>query len=295
MSVSEKSEPVERKYSDFIWLHSQLRRDYPGLRLPQVPENNLDSVVDFMTAIVRNDLLAASHLTKKFCASHDEGQIKEFSKKRELMYPVPDGLERFKTFFSESTVINPRELELMLAKAEKLPDIVRSMNSDYDLFSESILETSTAISVFLGNIKSTLRDIEKAMMGVAEKFREISATTTTIITLLKRLNFAKTQFPMFDESHLNLDIIFVKLKNGFDCSGALISQSSHAAQPDRRIPPIYSIGGSTQKPDFHHENAAKNSQRQANQGQLTRVPPARQIKSIFPIFSATLRKFKTTS
>lgn len=230
VSTCKQGEAVERKHADFVWLHQQLRREYPGLRLPSVPDNNLESVTEFMEGISKNDILFGSFLTKKFCVSRDETASKEFAKARDLAYPEPDGLEKFRTFFSEPAQVTKAELEAMSLKAASLPNADRSMTADYDLFAESLLETCTSISVFMGGVKKNLREIEQSMTSVADKFREIASTTQSIITLLKRLNFAKTQFPLFDESQLNLDILFLKLKTGFENAGGLTSEGVGAAE-----------------------------------------------------------------
>lgn len=252
---------VDRKHVDFLWLHQQLRREFPGLRLPGPPENNFESVSQFMDAIAKNELLFRCYLTQKFCLSKDETVNKEFAKKRELMYPEPDGMEKFRSFFSETVTATKAELELVSRKALTLPNIERSMTADYNTLADTILETSTAIHVFMATVKKNLVEIEQALNGVADRFKAIAQTLQSVITILKRLNFAKTQFPLFEESHLNLDIMFIKLKDGFESACFLNSKSRLTSLTHRRIFAIYAIRRSTQRHDFYVENACETDQR----------------------------------
>lgn len=231
VSFTELDEPVERRHSEFVWLHQQLRREFPGLRLPDPPENNLKAVTQFMDKVMQNDLLAGCFLTSKFCSARDEAQEKETLRLREQLYPEPDGVEKLKAFLSEGVVVTPKEADMLFAKAQKTPDVIRSMTADYDRFAESVLETFGAVSVHLGHIKRALSDIEAAMESVAERFREAASHTNAIISILKRLNFAKTQFPQFDASQVNLDIVFLKLKNGFDSAGGVRREGGRPPQP----------------------------------------------------------------
>lgn len=233
LSVSGRSDGVERKHGDFLWLHQQLRREFPGLRLPEPPENNIESVNQFMEAIAKNDMLFRCYLTQKFCLSKDETVNKEFAKKRELMYPEQAGIEKFRSFFSESVTATKAELELVSRKAQTLPNIERSMTADYNSLADTILETGTAIHVFMTTVKKNLEEIEHSLNDVADRFKTIAQTLQSVITILKRLNFAKTQFPLFDESHLNLDIMFAKLKDGFESACLLISKSCLASISNR--------------------------------------------------------------
>jgi hypothetical protein len=284
LSYTELEEPVERKHSEFLWLYQQLRRDFPGLRLPDPPENTLKSVTDFMGGVLRNDLLAGSHLTNRFCTTRDEVQEKELVKRREAMYPGPDGMEKLKAFLSESVTVSPKEVEMLFNKASKTPDVVRSMTAEYDRFAESLLETMTSLSVFMLSIKKALQEIEASLEGVAAKFRDAAASTNSIITILKKLNFAKTQFPQFDDCQINLDILFLKLKAGLESAGDITRESGRSPQSSGPGTPFRADDGATQKRHIFFKNSAKNFLRQGLDGWLTRGGVLRRIKSIFSIF-----------
>lgn len=220
---SESQPPIARKHSDIVWFHQQLRRDFPGLRLNGPPSNDLASVSEFFDSILRIDIVSSCHLTRFFCVCNDDTRIKDFVRQRNALFPEADNIDKFKSFFSDSVAVSRSELELIKTKAAHLPNLERSMTAECSLFAENILESSQVLALYLSRMTRLLAEIETSFSFVSAKFKEVVLETESMISVIKKLNFAKTQFPQFDDSQINVDIILMKLKNAFDTSGFFTS------------------------------------------------------------------------
>lgn len=228
----ENSDTVERKYSEIVWFHQHLRREFPGLRINPVPENELGSIREFFESVLKYDVISNSYLFNFFCFSKDEVKIREFVKMKNSLYPEVLGIDKIKSFFTGNSVVRQSELDSLREKAKGLPEIVRSMSADYSRFSDNVFETSEIISMSLTRANKSLEEIQSLYVKIVEKFQEVSQNFSGIIALVNRLNFAKTQFSAFDESQIHLDIILLKLKNSFDDSGSVTSENHRTKGAD---------------------------------------------------------------
>lgn len=221
----ETSESVERKYLEITWFYQQIRREFPGLRITPIPQNDILPIQHFFDTILKHHVIGASYLLRFFCLSNDEAKIKEFVKNRNAFYPEEEGFRKLKSFFTDNHVVKLSELDELQKKAAKTPGVVKAMTADYSNFTESLLETCQSVNTFISRISKSLQDVEELYNKISIKFQEVSQNFSSIVFLVKKLNYAKTQFPSFDESQINLDIILLKLKNGIDGCGFVKSKN----------------------------------------------------------------------
>jgi sorting nexin-1/2 len=48
----EKESSIIRRYNDFVWLHQQLEKEYPGLIIPHLPEKLVVGIIMFEVFIL---------------------------------------------------------------------------------------------------------------------------------------------------------------------------------------------------------------------------------------------------
>lgn len=207
-----------------MWLHQQIRREFPGLRLPKPPENDLCPVQQYFESLSVDSLVCNCFLLETFCLEKDPTLFREFVRKRNALFPEENGLAKIKTFFSDTPLPQKKELEGIQAKAVHLSRFEKAMTADYSLFAESLLDFACAMTIHLKKAETQLKELEQLYAAVSLKHQQLTQAFAQLSTLMRKLNFAKTQFPGFEESQINLDMVLVKLQRGFEIVGWLSRQ-----------------------------------------------------------------------
>ena len=85
-------------------------------------------------------------------------------------------------------------------------------------------------------VSVTVNDNVSGQASSSQKIT-VKADALPVTKLAVKLNFAKTQFPGFEESQVNLDMVLVKLQRGFEIAGGLSRERQSAtAQSGRGLP-----------------------------------------------------------
>ena len=233
-----KKESTERKFEEIIWFFRQLRRDFPGLKLPKQPENNLESIQKFFNEIIQIEIIFEHHLTKFFFNFNDDSTIKEYMKKRDFLFVKEDSLTKLKSFFTDPVIPNKKELDLLLKKGNTLEPIKKTDNADSSFFAENLVESGNSILFHFNHVQDLCKEIEVLYSTLKYKFQLASNKIEMVASIVKKLNFAKNLFPVFEENQINLDVVLMKLKLGFEAKGKIRRKKQRKRCPDYVRNPI---------------------------------------------------------
>lgn len=228
-------EEVTRKYRDIVWLHGQLKADFSGLKLPPVPENNLDNIQAFFAELLKTSDVAGSYLLLFFVSCTNQEAFDEFVRLRDQMAAGRTDLS--KTLNVDGITVTDAQLKELHKVAGGLAPIPKEESADFPFFADNIFEFSQTFLAEFGVLNKLVGEIKGLFEELGIKLRRAAESFGMMALQFKKLNFAKTQFPHFGQSNLNLDLVFNRYKLVFYEMGGLTRQrAGHPKQGLRVFP-----------------------------------------------------------
>jgi hypothetical protein len=203
------SEEVIRRYKQIAWLHGQLSKEFPGLKIPEMPARELSSVSAFFNQLLSLPDVASSYLLSFFVSCASPEKFNEYANRRVSQI---NPAEYIKSFFVENITIKDKDLKSFEEQAADLKEIEQQKSADFLMFSESVFTTAQLLLQNFSALNNCIEDIKKLLHEVSNKFSSAAEILGNLSTHSKKLNYAKSQFPLFSNSNINLDLAFAKEK-----------------------------------------------------------------------------------
>jgi len=219
------TEEVKRKYRDIVWLHNQFKKEFSGLKLPNCPENNLKSVESFFDEILKLPDIASSYLLLFFTSCTNKNRWSEFIKIKETI-ALTGKSDLQKSLNLESLVINDNQLKELKNVVSNRPEIQKVKSADLDLLCDNVYEFTSYLLGEFGELNKVLTDIKSLFETLGQKLNKAAESFGMISLQFKKLNYAKTQFVEFEQSKINLDLIYTRYKLVFFEMGELKRECS---------------------------------------------------------------------
>jgi hypothetical protein len=228
------SEEVTRKYRDIVWLHSQLRADFSGLKLPPVPENNLENIQSFFQELLKTPDIAGSYLFLFFVSCTNQAAFDQYTRLRDST-AATGKTDLQKTLNLDAISLTDAQLEGLKRVAAELPSIAKEPSADFDFLADSIFEFTQSFLAEFQALSKMLADIRTLFEDLGNRFRRAAESFGMLALQFKKLNFAKTQFSHFGQSNLSLDLVYNRYKLVFFETGFLIRQRLHQPSQGLRV------------------------------------------------------------
>ena len=207
----EAIEEVPRKFREIVWLHTQLKRDFPGLKIPACPENNVESVRNFFNEVLHIQEIASSYLLLFFVSCTNDIRLKEFVAVKNNA-ALTGKSEISKTLNLETVNVTDTTLQELKKAVSNRHDIKKSTGSDFDLMADNSYEFTQFLLTEFADLTKCLNEIKSLFETLSQKMSRVAEGFGMIALQFKKLNFAKSQFPDFEQSNINLDLVFTRQK-----------------------------------------------------------------------------------
>ena len=214
---------MQRRYKQILWLQMQLCREFPGLKVPDAPARDVASVAQFFKQLLQHEDIASSYILTFFVSCASQEKMNEYVSRKSSQ---GNHAEFFKSLLLDAITIKETDLKLLEQKAAELPDIERLDSADFMLFSESIYETTQFFTNNFHELAKHLDDCRRLLDELGTKLNLAAEIFGNVSLHVKKINYAKSQFPLFSRSNINLDLTFSRYKILFYNSSGL-SRLSH--------------------------------------------------------------------
>ncbi len=223
------SEEVVRKFSQIIWLHDQLGKEFAGLKLPDAPVRDLVSISNFFKQLLGVAEIANSYLLAFFTSCSSSEKFNEYVSHKATPFNHSVFL---KSLLLDSVTVKEKDLKDLDERAAELKDIDQLNSADFMMFSESIFKTSQNFLQNFSELNRHVEDIKRLLNELSGKFGSMAEIFGVLSLQAKKLNFAKSQFPLFSTSNINLDLAFAKSKILFYNTSFVTRSSDHEASKE---------------------------------------------------------------
>ena len=204
-------EEVPRKFREIVWLHNQLKRDFSGLKLPNCPENNIESVQTFFNEVLKQPDIASSYLLLFFVSCTNKHRLSEFVKIKDTIAMTGKN-ELQKNLNLDSMTLTDQHLKELKNAVQNKPEIQKIKSADFDVFAENIFEFTQHLLTEFSELGNVLHDIKGLFDTISQKFNKAAESLGMISLQFKKLNYGKTQFTDFEQSNINLDLVYTRYK-----------------------------------------------------------------------------------
>jgi len=203
------AEEVVRRYKQIMWLHAQLSKEFPGLKIPEMPTRELASVSTFFNQLLALPDVASSYLLSFFVSCSNSEKFNEYANRRiSQINPA----EYIKSFFVDNISVKDKDLKNLEEQAADLKEIEQLNSADFSMFSESIFSTTQFFLQNFSALNNCIEEIKRLLHEVSNKFNAAAEIFSNLSIQSKKINYAKSQFPLFANSNINLDLAFAKEK-----------------------------------------------------------------------------------
>lgn len=216
-------EEVTRKFRDIAWLHGQFKNDFSGLRIPPLPENNLENIQAFFAELLKIPEIAACYLLLFFVSCTNQEMFDEFVRLRDNA-AATGKFELQKALNLDTVTITDTQLKEVKRIAAALPKIAQEPSADFAFFADNVFDFTQIFLTEFQSLGKMLAEIRGLFDELGHKFRRAAESFGMISLQFKKLNFAKTQFPLFEQSNVNLDLVYNRYKLVFYEMGLLTRQ-----------------------------------------------------------------------
>lgn len=120
--------------------------------------------------------------------------------------------------------ITETQLKEIKKVASNLPEIEKIASADLNLLAENVFEFTHYFLNEFSELGKMLSDIKRLFEELSHKLTKAAESFGMVSLLFKKMNFAKTQFPYFEQSNVNLDLIFTRYKLVFHGMSRFIRQ-----------------------------------------------------------------------
>ena len=263
-------EEVPRKFRDIVWLHSQLKRDFSGLKIPACPDNNLESVRAFFKEILKIEDIASSYLLLFFVSCTSGKRLKEFVLVKSNA-ALTGKTEVARNLNLEGFAVTEQSLQELKKAVASRPEIKKAPGSDFDLLADNAFEFTQFLLAEFAELAKCLVEVKSLFETLSQKMSRAAESFGMIALQFKKLNFAKSQFPDFEQSNINLDLVFTRYKLIFYESSQLTRQRYGQPVPGlREVPPVEKRAELQRRRDCV-QGSVQNTQKQNDAGELNRT------------------------
>ena len=190
-----------------------------------MPENNLENVNAFFKELLTIPDLASSYILLFFLSCTNSSRFSEFVRIREGVM-VNGRKEYQKTMSLDNLQISETQVRDIAKIGASLGEIQKVQSADLNLLADNVFEFTQAFFNEFHDLKKTLEDIQSLFDTLCQKMNKAAESFGMAALQFKKINYAKTQFPLFNESNINLDQVFTRHKLVFyQMSNVIASQA----------------------------------------------------------------------
>lgn len=217
-------EPVYRYYADVKWIHTALKFDYPGILMPQLPENKKDSINMYFKSLLLIDQLRISYTLHFFVSCVSEQLFSEFKIKKQ----IKRGHLNISTLLKEpSKLINknsvsPKDLDELVYRAGKLGEVPISDRTAYKDFCAKVNEIAQHTSLVFGELKKAMDSLNTQIASITKSFHHIADLFGNLALQGKKVSTVKDRYLDARLSYLDMEQVYLKYKSLFYNAGRLI-------------------------------------------------------------------------
>ena len=187
----------------------QLCREFVGLRIPEAPTRDVSSINKFFEQLLEYDDIASSYILTFFVSCANQEKFNEYVARKSSQ---GNHAEFFKSLMLDSITVKENDLKLLEQKAAELPDIERLDSADFMMLSEAVYETTQFFNNSFHELTKHLEDSKRLLEELGTKLNLAAEIFGNISLHVKKINYAKSQFPLFNRSNINLDMTFSRYK-----------------------------------------------------------------------------------